>query len=67
VSISFSVHLQCAVSSQTLVKLITFVEVENRLAEGLSSVLVNGPQHFNLKDRLVTEMYDSAAVMSGSS
>jgi hypothetical protein len=50
-----------------LVKLITFVEVENRLAEGLSSVLVNGPQHFNLKDRLVTEMYDSAAVMSGSS
>lgn len=62
----FVIILRYMINSHVVERFLSFVEIENRTADGLASVLKDELEMFGLQKKLVAQTYDGAAVMSGS-
>src|SRR5678815_1089886 len=62
----FVIILRYSRNSQPVERFLSFVNIHNRTATGLTSVLKEELKSFNLTNKLIAQAYDGAAVMSGS-
>lgn len=62
----FVIVLRYVKNTRPVERFISFVDVRDRTAHGLTTVLLHELELFNLKDKLIAQAYDGAAVMSGS-